>query len=107
MGTVVDKEDFHFTYYDRKTIKFAIYADNTFDKFLINTDDVYSYSREHHYSINDTTVYSGTWFSEDAYSGELVASEGNPNGYPPNCFLYTAANWWRPKRSNYLKEKRM
>jgi hypothetical protein len=55
-GTVVDKEDFHFTYYDRKTIKFAIYADNTFDKFLINTDDVYSYNGDRHYSMK---LYAG------------------------------------------------
>jgi hypothetical protein len=41
---------------------------------LINTDDAYSYSRDHHYSINDTTVYSEAWFSEDTHSGELVAS---------------------------------
>jgi hypothetical protein len=44
-------------------------------KFLINnTDDVY-YSGDHHYSIDDTTVYSGMWFSEDTHSGELVVSE--------------------------------
>jgi hypothetical protein len=72
---VVDKEDFHFTYYDRKTIRFSIHPNNTFDKFLINTDDVYSFSGERHYSIDDTTVYSGTWFSETKYGGELIAAE--------------------------------